>query len=360
MNHMMTEKNLPDALASSLDAGADHRPTAEQRPLRLGFLGTGWIGRHRMLKVLETGLAQAVVVSDPSDEMAGEALTLASDARRVERLDEMLAMDLDGVVIATPSAQHAEQSIRVLQAGKAVFCQKPLGRTAAEVQAVVDAARAADLLLSVDFSYRFTQGMRQIRDLIRGGELGTVFAADLVFHNAYGPDKPWFYDKALSGGGCVIDLGVHLVDAALWSLGFPAVSRVASRLMSGGQLISGDSDRIEDYAIATLDLESGATVRLACSWRLPAGQDAVISASFYGSGGGASLSNVGGSFYDFQTERFRGTARETLSSPPEDWGGRAAADWARRLHAGEGYDPEADRLVDVADILDRIYARHRD
>ncbi|WP_377298088.1 Gfo/Idh/MocA family protein [Rhizobium sp. SGZ-381] len=360
MNQFTTQTDFTGALAATPDAAADPRGASELRPLRLGFLGTGWIGRHRMQKILETGVAEAVVVSDPSEDMAREALALAPDARRVERLDEMLSMNLDGVVIATPSAQHAEQSIRVLQAGKAVFCQKPLGRTAGEVQAVVDAARAADRLLSVDFSYRFTNGMRQIRDLIRGGALGSVFAADLVFHNAYGPDKPWFYDKAQSGGGCVIDLGVHLVDAALWSLGFPAVSRVASRLMSGGQLISGDSDRIEDYAIATLDLESGATVRLACSWRLPAGQDAVISASFYGSGGGASLSNVDGSFYDFKTERFSGTTREPLSSPPEDWGGRAAADWAQRLHTGEGYDPEADRLVDVADILDRIYARHRD
>jgi predicted dehydrogenase len=48
-----------------------------------------------------------------------------------------------------------------------------------------------------------------------------VFAVDLVFHNAYGPDKPWFYDPELSGGGCVMDLGVHLVDLALWSLDFP-------------------------------------------------------------------------------------------------------------------------------------------
>jgi predicted dehydrogenase len=212
MNHMMTDAERSHPIATDIDAA----PAAANRPLRLGFLGTGWIGRHRMQKVLETGLAQAVAVSDPSEDMAGEALALAPDAKRVDRLDEMLAMDdLDGVVIATPSAQHADQSIRVLQAGKAVFCQKPLGRTAAEVQAVVDAARAADRLLSVDFSYRFTQGMRQIRDLIRGGELGTVFAADLVFHNAYGPDKPWFYDKALSGGGCVIDLDVHLVNAAL-------------------------------------------------------------------------------------------------------------------------------------------------
>lgn len=329
------------------------------RPVRLGFLGVGWIGRHRMKAVLETGVAQAVAVADPNPEMLAAALDLAPDARAVDGLDALLREDLDGVVIATPSAQHAEESIRVLSSGRAVFCQKPLGRTEQEVQAVVDAARKADRLLSIDLSYRFTEGMGQIRDLIRSGSLGTVFAADLVFHNAYGPDKPWFYDKALSGGGCVIDLGVHLVDAALWSLGFPAVSNVASRLMSGGRPISGDSDRIEDYAIATIDLENGANIRLACSWRLPAGQEAVISASFYGTEGGARLSNINGSFYDFEAEWLKGTSRERLVGPPDDWGGRAAADWARKVSEGTGYDPEADRLVDVASILDRIYGRYR-
>lgn len=329
------------------------------RPVRLGFLGVGWIGRHRMKAVLETGVAQAVAVADPNPDMLAAALDLAPDARAVDGLDALLREDLDGVVIATPSAQHAEESIRVLSSGRAVFCQKPLGRTEQEVQAVVDAARKADRLLSIDLSYRFTEGMGQIRDLIRSGSLGTVFAADLVFHNAYGPDKPWFYDKALSGGGCVIDLGVHLVDAALWSLGFPAVSNVASRLMTGGRPISGDSDRIEDYAIATIDLENGANIRLACSWRLPAGQEAVISASFYGTEGGARLSNINGSFYDFEAEWLKGTSRERLVGPPDDWGGRAAADWARKVSEGTGYDPEADRLVDVASILDRIYGRYR-
>src|SRR5947199_289519 len=83
-------------------------------------------------------------------------------------------------------------SIRALKRGAAVFCQKPLGRTAAEARAVIDAARAADRLLCVDLSYRFTDGMRRIRELVRAGALGRVYAVDLVFHNAYGPDKAWF------------------------------------------------------------------------------------------------------------------------------------------------------------------------
>ncbi|MBB3911126.1 Gfo/Idh/MocA family protein [Sphingomonas desiccabilis] len=324
---------------------------------KLGFLGVGWIGRHRMEAMLATGTVEAAAISDPSPEMVAEARKLAPDAAVVDSLDAMLALGLDGVVIATPSALHAAQSIHALEAGCAVFCQKPLGRSAAEARAVVDAARRADRLLSVDFSYRFTAAMQAIAPLVRDGSLGHVHAIDLTFHNAYGPDKPWFYDPALSGGGCVMDLGVHLVDLALWTLGFPEVVEVTSHLSSGGQPLADPQSQVEDYAVATLLLAEGTVVRLACSWRLPAGQDAVIEASFYGTGGAAALRNLDGSFYDFRAERFDGTARSLLADPPDAWGGRAAADWAERLAHSRHFAEDAEELVRSAEVLDRIYGR---
>jgi predicted dehydrogenase len=323
----------------------------------LGFLGVGWIGRSRMEAVAASGFGRVAAVADVSVEMVGAALEAAPGAVAAEGLDGLLEAGVEGVVIATPSALHAEQAVRALEAGCAVFCQKPLGRTAAEARRVVDAARAADRLLAVDLSYRFTAGMRAIRERVQRGELGRVYAVDLVFHNAYGPDKPWFRDPALAGGGCVMDLGVHLVDLALWTLGFPEVQGVDSRLFARGERLEGEPDRCEDYAEATLDLAGGAVVRLACSWNLPAGRDAVIGAAFYGTEGGAAMRNEGGSFYDFTAEAYRGTATETLASPPDDWGGRAAVDWARRLAAGERFDPAAERLVDVSAVLDRVYRR---
>jgi predicted dehydrogenase len=319
---------------------------------RIGFLGVGWIGRSRMEAMLATGLVEAAAIADQSPEMAAEAGKLAPGAALVDGLDAMLAMGLHGVVIATPSALHAEQSSQALEAGAAVFCQKPLGRDAAEAKAVVDAARAADRLLAVDFSYRHTAGMAAIAELVRSGDLGRVFAVDLVFHNAYGPDKPWFYDRAQSGGGCVMDLGVHLVDLAMWCLQADAAEDVHARLFAGGEPLSGDA--VEDYAVAQMRV-SGAAVRLACSWRVNAGVDAEIGATFYGTEGGAGFRNVDGSFYDFEATRFRGTARETLAGPPDEWGGRAAADWARRLAAGARFDPAAKEIVSVARVLDKVY-----
>ncbi len=328
----------------------------ERKP-RVGFLGTGWIGRHRMAAMVASGAVDAVAVGDPSPEMVAEATGVAPEAVACASLAEMLALGLDGVVIATPSALHAAQSIAALEAGVAVFCQKPLGRDAAETAAVVEAARRADRLLGVDLSYRHTAGMRAIAPLVQGGALGRVFAIDLTFHNAYGPDKPWFYDRAQSGGGCVMDLGIHLADLALWLNPGAEVAGVDAALYAAGGPVGAEA--VEDYAAASVRLDNGVTVRLACSWRLHAGQDAVIEAAFYGTEGGAALRNVAGSFYDFTAEHFRGTARETLAVPPDDWGGRAAVDWATRLAGGVRFDAGAGEHVATARVLDAIYAAGR-
>lgn len=322
---------------------------------RVGFLGVGWIGRHRMEAMLGCGAIEAIAIVDPDSNMAQAAQALAPDAAILPSLDEMLALSPDGVVIATPSALHAAQAISALQAGAAVFCQKPLGRSAAEAEAVVAAARKADRLLAVDLSYRFTDAMRAIVPLIRGGKLGRIHAVDLVFHNGYGPDKPWFYDKSQAGGGCVMDLAVHLVDLAMWALDFPELEGdVAAILLHQGRPVA--HHEVEDYAIAQFRLTNGTAVRLACSWRLNGGCDAEIGAAFYGNKGGAALRNQNGSFYDFTAEHYRGTAREQIARPPDPWGSRAGLHWADKLAQGGRFDTNAGELIMVARLLDRIYA----
>ena len=324
---------------------------------RIGLLGVGWIGRNRLDSLVQADVAEVVAISDPSAEMTTAASALAPRAAVVPTVDAVLELGVDGVMIATPSAQHAAQAIHALNHGVAVFCQKPLGRSAAETRAVIDAARAANVLLAVDLSYRFTEGMAKIEKLIRSGDIGTIFSADLVFHNAYGPDKPWFYDRTLAGGGCVMDLGAHLVDLCLWILDFPAVLDVTARLFARGDRWSGAGQEVEDYALVRLDLESGTAVHLACSWNLHVGRDAVISATFHGTHGGLQLRNVNGSFYDLAAMLHCGTAHTILTRPPNSWGGRAAVAWAKRLAARESFDPEAEHLLKTAAVIDAIYEK---
>ena len=324
---------------------------------RIGFLGVGWIGRNRMEALMQSGLVEAAAIAEPSRETGEDALKIAPDALLCESLDEMLDQELDGIVIATPSALHAEQSIRALESGHAVFCQKPLGRNSEEVMEVIQTARRNDLLLGVDLSYRYVRGMQKIRDAVQSGVLGDIFAVDLVFHNAYGPDKAWFYDPEQAGGGCALDLGIHLIDLALWVLDYPGISHVTSRLFSNGKPLTEPMSSVDDYAIARIDLDNGVSASLATSWKLSAGCDALISVKFYGTKGGAELSNVNGSFYDFKAELFHGTSRELLDDQPDEWGKGAILRWAERLSAGGRFDREVLQLTRVAEVLDEIYGR---
>jgi predicted dehydrogenase len=322
---------------------------------RLGFLGIGWIGRNRMDAIAQSGLAEIAVLCDASPEILQNSLLSAPAAKGVASYDELLNADIDGIIIATPSAQHTEQSVCALERGLPVFCQKPLGRTKDETRAVVEAARKVNQLLAVDLAYRFTAAMQAIHSVVSSGEVGEIYAANLVFHNAYGPDKEWFYDRVRSGGGCVMDLGIHLIDAALWMLDFPAIVKVHSRLYSQGRQLDRHSNAVEDYATAQIETAVGTTVNMTCSWRLSVGQDCMISAEFFGTRGGVAFRNVNGSFYDFIAERYVGTKRIPLASAPDNWPGRAAVAWVRRVRADDRFDIQNEEFVRVAEVLDSIY-----
>jgi predicted dehydrogenase len=327
---------------------------------RVGLAGAGWIGFHRMLALAESGAVEIVAVADPDAAARERVQKAVPGARLLREFQELTALGLDGVVIATPSAAHAEQCLKAIEAGCAVFCEKPLARTLFESERIVRAARRHDVLLAVDFSYRLTDGMQKLKATLDAGELGDVIGGELVFHNGYGPDKPWFYDGKLSGGGCVMDLGVHLVDALLWLLDFPAVRSVDARLFAEGQRLSPGDDKVEDFALVVLELESGAVFTLSCSWNLSIGADARIVTRLYGTTASVSFQNVGGSFYDFTADRHRGTSTSNLAAPPDEWGGRAIVNWGRALAGGAGYSADADRFLDVARVIDSIYGRsHR-
>lgn len=324
---------------------------------KIGFAGVGWIGLNRMKSIVENNLVEVKYIADPVETFTTKAKEISPGAEITYLFDNLLDKDIDGIVISTPSAFHARQSILALESGYSVFCQKPLGRTKEETALIIKSAKDSDRLLSVDLSYRHLSGVSKIKSLIDEGAIGDVFAVNLVFHNAYGPDKEWFYNYSLSGGGCVIDLGIHLVDLVLWMFNFPDVSKVSSRLYANGNIINKGEKKVEDYASARFDLSNGITVNLACSWCLSVGYNAIIEASFYGTKGGLSIKNINGSYYDFIAELYKLTAREIIAEPPDDWAPRAAMDWARQLAKSKFYNPNIECIIKTAEVLDLIYHR---
>lgn len=325
---------------------------------RLAFIGIGWIGLSRMKSLMKEELCEPVAVLDPSVISGKLAIETAPDAILYESIDELIDKKPDGIVIATPSAMHAEQSITALRSGIPVFCQKPLARTAQESLEVIKTAWKFNKLLGVDLSYRHTDGMQKIYQLAHKKKLGKIYAVDLVFHNAYGPNKGWFYDPALSGGGCLVDLGIHLVDLALWVLDFPEVETVDSVLMEKGRVIEKEKMHVsEDYVSAQMVTENGISIRLTCSWDISAGRNADIQASFFGTQASALFYNVNGSYYDFETRFCHRTSGEIISKPPDDWGGKALIAWTKKIQRDNSFNDEALQYYKVAKILDRIYKR---
>lgn len=322
---------------------------------KLGFLGVGWIGKNRLEALTAERLTEDIAICDPHQPSVENTLKSVPSAKVSESFNELLESDVDGIVIATPSALHSKQAIQALERGKAVFCQKPLGRDLSETKAVVHAAQQADKLLAVDYSYRFTQGIAAVKEVLEQERLGKIFAVEAVFHNAYGPDKAWFYDPGLSGGGCLIDLGSHLVDLLFYLFKAPSIDVRYANLLAQGRPLVSRGERVEDFAEAQLKTSTGISIHLACSWKLSVGKDAQIALKIYGTEGGVSFHNVNGSFYDFQTDIYTQNNLQTIVSPPDDWGGRAIQNWGRQLIKGNQFNPENYELIKSAALLEEIY-----
>ncbi len=324
---------------------------------RLGFLGVGWIGAARLRGALAAGAAQAAAIADRDPALAAGVAAGVGCRRVCADLDELLGEDLDGIVIATPTALHAEQAAQALRGGIPVLCQKPLGRSGAECRELVGLARAEDLLLGVDMSYRHLDAVTAARRVLEVGEIGRPHLAELTFHNAYGPDRAWAQDPELAGGGALVDLGWHLLDLARTFLGELEVQTLHADLFADGRRLGRDPAEVEDLAVAQVSLSDGRALRLVCSWWQPMGSDAVISARFVGPGGAVEIANVEGSFYDFEAHCVRGREVERIAEPGDGWGPRATIAWAQRLAADRRFDPEVEGLVAVAELVDRIYGR---
>lgn len=194
----------------------------------LGFAGLGWLGESLLKDLPAFPRLRLAAVQDVRADLVER---YASPWRGTDYSEMLAAPGVDAVVICTPNALHVRQAQLALQAGKHVLAQKPLALACADAQALVDLAAQAERLLFVDYTYRFLDTMAALQ-AARPDRPTRVRA---MFHNIYGPgqEKAWFFDPKLSGGGALVDLGVHLLDLALWLLQPSAVSLVDVDLHGG-------------------------------------------------------------------------------------------------------------------------------
>jgi predicted dehydrogenase len=277
------------------------------RKLRVGIIGLG-MGRHHIRGYRTHPNAEVVAVSDLDEGRLQQRGDEYGVPARYLSGEEMLRVeDLDVVSIATPNKFHMPLTIAALEAGCHVLCEKPMALTADQARQMLAAAEKAGKRLMINFSYRFTEQSMALKDQVDAGVLGEVYFARTVWHRRRGLPKfgGWFGQKALSGGGPLIDLGVHRLDLALWLMGYPkpvwVMAGTYNPIASALAEKEGVQYDVEDLAVAMIKLENGAMLEVEASWAANIQEHELMETRLLGTKGGLVQRNRNET-YEFEAE----------------------------------------------------------
>jgi predicted dehydrogenase len=234
--------------------------------VRLGIVGLGFMGQTHAMNTEELG-HEVVAGTDVSPESRDEFAT-AYDAATYEDPEEMYdAEDLDAVAVATPNAFHEEAVVPALERGVHVVCEKPLANDLEGAERIAAAARESDAFCTVNFHNRVSTAAELFKGYQADGRFGDIRHVRGNYLRARGIPGvgSWFTDEELSGGGAVVDIGVHAIDFALYLMDFPAVEDVFA--VTRSQFGTRDDyvdpgDWYEATEEAVFDVEDSATVMI--------------------------------------------------------------------------------------------------
>jgi len=286
--------------------------------LKLGLIGAGGIVRgahYRAISKLTEDI-KVVAVADVV-RTAAEAIVREFNAEYVfEDYNELLNLkEVDAVLITVPNYLHARAAIDALEAGKHVLCEKPMAINGFDAERMVEVQKKTGRTLMVALNNRFRRDVQHLKILIESGELGDIYYAKSGWMRRAGIPGwgGWFTNQSKSGGGPLIDIGIHMLDLALYIMGNPKpVSVVGSTYKKFGHMEQGKSRvwkvadpqgiyNVEDLATAFIRLDNGATLTLDVSWAANIEKDSVF-VNLMGTKGGAAIENSKG--VAIYTERY--------------------------------------------------------
>jgi predicted dehydrogenase len=197
--------------------------------------------------------------------------------------NEFLAKsDVEAVIIATPTGTHKEIAMAALKAKKDVLVEKPLARSLAEAKPIVESAKRNKKKLMVGLNLRYRPDAMILKSLINSDEIGEPNYIKASWVRRQSSREKWFTKKAESGGGVIIDLGILLLDLALWLLDYPTVQTVST------QSFNMNTKTVEDTSISFIRCKKSALISLETSWSLLLDKDQ-FNITVYGSKGSASI-----------------------------------------------------------------------
>ncbi len=323
-----------------------------RKTFRIGLVGVGaaaQVNHIPALKRIED--FELVALCDRDPEKGARVAQKFQIPRSYSRLEELLSDDaVDVVDVCTPNFLHSPMAVAALEAGKHVFCERPLARSADEAQAMVKAARKADRTLMCSIQHRFRPDAQLLRKFVEKGDLGEIFfvKAGWLRQRTQWDSDEWRRQKRESGGGVVLDLGFQVLDQALWILGSPKVESVTASLHRARK------GEVEDNATAFFRLASGATLTLEVTWGLLMEKDFAY-VNLFGSGGAALLNplrihkGMHGTLVNVtpqvETQRFQ--YRQSVEAQ--------FANFADALRKGTRPMGSGEEILPVMELIDAVY-----
>lgn len=273
-------------------------------PLRVGVVGLGYAGRVHLEGYQQLSNVHVIALADADPQRLTSFGEKYGVPHLYQDVRELIARDdLHAISVGTPNFLHAPIAIAALESGKHVLCEKPLARSGPEAETMVQAAIKAERVLKVVFNHRARPDVEALKRHILSGALGRVYHAKAYWLRRSGIPglDSWFANKEMSGGGPLIDLGVHVLDMALHLLNEPRVLTVSAatyaELGSRGRGSSSHSTKmrvdtafeVEDLATAFMRLENNATLTLETSWATYRPANDAFGVILYGTEGGAEI-----------------------------------------------------------------------
>lgn len=337
------------------------------KPLRVGVIGVGGIANTHFPGWSASPYAEVTGLAD----IDRETLNRIGDSLKVERRyidagDLIADSEIDIIDICTPNSSHMPLAAAALEAGKHVLCEKPLALTPKEVKQMIAARDRSGKLLMTAQHHRYGVAARVLKEKIDEGALGEVYHARAwMLRRAFAGITPTFIYKNRSGGGALIDIGVHILDLALWMMGNPrpiSVSGITQDRLAhkpGAFSVQGlipPDFEVDEFGAGFVRFEGGRTLFLETSWMLhhdTGGQVEDCQLWLYGEDGGARWPSDEIFWSDPQKRELR-----SLSLAPT-WGMEPHAlecmAFAEAIVEGKASPVPPEQSLSVAAIIDGIY-----
>ncbi|MFA6507095.1 MAG: Gfo/Idh/MocA family oxidoreductase [Treponemataceae bacterium] len=272
-------------------------------PIRVGVIGAGFIGRVHLDQFRKQPDVRLVGVTDLDRSLADKAAASYGVERVFANGNELIdSSDVDVVVVGVPNQHHKDFAVRTLKKGKDLLLEKPMALNVKEAVEIAKVRKETGSLLMIDHQMRYTWPFRQAIEQVKAGELGKIYNAKTGWWRLKGIPGwgSWFTRSDESGGGPMIDIGVHMLDIAIWLMGSPKPVEVFGSTYAefgpkkigtgtwGTPQWDGKYD-VEDLATALIRFDNGATLSLEVSWAVHTDSDNASFVHLMGSEGGASI-----------------------------------------------------------------------